>query len=146
MVSILANTLRDSHKLTAVYLMDDGEFDRLLPLEVVPEPRAITRVGMVIVRNSDPSAGSDVDDLIAQLADPAWSRRNEAYQALAKVERKTLNCKMSLTSCISLSNFNSLQPIISYYSAPNGIIEIKDKNLSAFPANCSDGSRDVISI
>jgi len=84
MVSILANTLRDSHKLTAVYLMDDGEFDRLLPLEVVPEPRAITRVGMVIVRNSDPSAGSDVDDLIAQLADPAWSRRNEAYQALAK--------------------------------------------------------------
>jgi hypothetical protein len=78
MLSILANTLRDSHKLAAVYLMDDAEFDRLLPLEVVPEPRTIRRVGMVIVRNTDPSAGSDVDDLIAQLADPAWSRRPQA--------------------------------------------------------------------
>ncbi len=85
MLSILAGTLRDSHKLAAVYLLDDAEFDRMLPLEVVPEPRTISRVGMVIVRNTDPSAGSEVDDLIAQLADPAWSRRDEAYKALAKV-------------------------------------------------------------
>ena len=28
----------DSHRLTAVYRMDDAEFDRILPIEVVPQP------------------------------------------------------------------------------------------------------------
>ena len=84
-VSVISNTLRDSHKLAAVYLMDDAEFNRLLPLEVVPEPRTVTRVGVVIVRNADPNAGTDVDDLIAQLADPAWLKREEAFRALARI-------------------------------------------------------------
>jgi hypothetical protein len=84
-VGIIAGTLRDSHKLAGVYLMDQAEFDHLLPLDVVPEPRTIQRIGIVIVRNADPNAGSDVDDWIAQLADPDWSKRDEAYQALAKI-------------------------------------------------------------
>jgi len=81
-VQIIAQYAFDPHSLTAVYRMDDAEFDRLLPLEVVPQPQSITRIGLVIVRNFDASATDEIDDLIAQLGDPVWSKRQAAYDAL----------------------------------------------------------------
>jgi HEAT repeat protein len=62
--------------------MDDAEFDRLLPIEVVPQPARIKRFALVIVLNVDPAAGTIVDDLIKQLGDEDWSKRDAAYQAL----------------------------------------------------------------
>ncbi len=75
----------DPHRLTAVYQMDDAEFDRLLPLEVVPQPAKIKRFGLVIVLNVDPSKGTAVDDLIAQMGDDDWAKRDAAYHTLASM-------------------------------------------------------------
>ncbi len=82
MTRIIARYAFDPRRLTAVYRMDDAEFDRLLPLEVVPQPAAIRRVALVIVLNADLAAGTMVDDLVKQLGDDDWSKREAAYQAL----------------------------------------------------------------
>ena len=81
LADIINHYVFESHSLTAVYRLDDAEFDRLLPLEVVPQPKKIVRVGIVIIRNADPSGGNEIDDLITQLGDPAWSTREAAYKA-----------------------------------------------------------------
>jgi hypothetical protein len=75
----------DPRRLTAVYQMDDSEMDKLLPLEVVPQPAKIKRFGLVIVVNVDPSKGTAVDDLIAQMGDDDWARRDAAYHTLASL-------------------------------------------------------------
>ena len=80
---LIARYAFDPHRLTAVYRMDDAELDQLLPLEVVPQPAKITRFALVIVINADPTAGTVVDDLIKQLGDDDWDKREAAYQALA---------------------------------------------------------------
>ncbi len=82
---IIASEAFDARRLTVVYLMADAEYDQLLPLEVVPEPGKIARLGIVIIKNADPAMGSEMDDLIVQLGDPAWSKREEAYNALLKL-------------------------------------------------------------
>ena len=74
-----------SPKLTAVYLLDPGEFDRLLPLEILPQPVKTQRIGIVVVQNIDPNAGSEIDDLIAQLGDPLWPKREAAFKALQQM-------------------------------------------------------------
>jgi hypothetical protein len=84
-LQIVTNYVLDSPKLTALYVLDGSEFDRILPLDVEPQPRKITRFGLVIVKNADPVAGSEIDDLIAQLGDPIWARRDEAYKALERI-------------------------------------------------------------
>jgi hypothetical protein len=75
----------DPHRLTAVYRMDNAEMDRMLPIEVVPQPAKISRFAVVIVINADPGAGTIVDDLIKQLGDEDWTRRDAAYNALASM-------------------------------------------------------------
>jgi len=42
-------------------------------------------VGIVIVKNADPTLGNDIDDLIAQLGDPVWSKREAATEALQQM-------------------------------------------------------------
>jgi hypothetical protein len=81
-VSILQANAFSGQRLTAVYRMDDAELERLMPLDVVPQTQRIVRVALVIVKNVDPLLGSDIDDLIAELGDPLWAKREEAYQAL----------------------------------------------------------------
>jgi hypothetical protein len=82
---ILATQAFDSRRLTAVCLVDETTCDRLFPLEVVPEPKRIIRVGIVIIRHADPAAGTEIDDLIAELGDPVWAKRDAAYKALEKL-------------------------------------------------------------
>ncbi len=83
MTRIIARYAFDPHRLTAVYRMDNAEFDRLLPIEVVPQPAKIKRFALVIVVNVDPSAGTIVDDMIKQLGDEDWNKRDAAYRSLA---------------------------------------------------------------
>jgi len=89
-VKIIARSAFDPRRLTAIYFLDGPEFDRLLPLEIVPDPKSIVRVGIVIVRNADPAAGTDIDDLIAQLGDPVWAKREAASKALQKIGKAAL--------------------------------------------------------
>ena len=81
---LIATEAFDAKRMTVVYLLESAEYDRILPLEVVPEPRKVTRLGIVIIKNADPSLGSELDDLIVQLGDPAWSKRDAATNAILK--------------------------------------------------------------
>ena len=84
-VSILEKHALDSNRLTAVYLLDADQLDHLLPLDVVPTPRKVVRVGLVIVRNIDPAIATEIDTLVAQLGDPKWDAREAAYKRLIEL-------------------------------------------------------------
>lgn len=84
-LEILAKHALDSKRMTIVYRLDASEMERLLPIEVVPQPRKMTRVGLVILRNIDPAIGAEIDTLIAQLGDANWARREEAQKQLTQL-------------------------------------------------------------
>ena len=63
--------------------MDDADLDRLLPIEIAPRPAKITRVALVIARNVDPALPDLIDQLISQLVDPDWKKREAASDLLA---------------------------------------------------------------
>ena len=84
-VKILEVRALDTAHLTAVYRLDDGELDRLLPLEVLPQPRKTVRVGLVMVRNADPAIPAQIAALVAQLGDRDWRKREQATQALSQL-------------------------------------------------------------
>ncbi|MFI5380626.1 MAG: hypothetical protein ACHRHE_15115 [Tepidisphaerales bacterium] len=82
-LSILTKYGLDSKRMTIVYRLDPSEMERLLPIEVVPQPRKVTRVGLVIVRNIDPAIGQEIEQLIVQLGDPDWPKREAAHKQLS---------------------------------------------------------------
>ncbi len=81
--AILAKYALDPGQLTAVYMLDQKQMDDLIPEEVVPTPVKTVRVGLVIVRNIDPSINEEITALITQLGDDEWSKREEAQKKLA---------------------------------------------------------------
>lgn len=80
---ILERHALDRKRMTVVYRLDPAELERLLPLEVTPVPRKTVRVGIVVARNIDPAVGDEIDQLIAELADPDWNKREAAHKQLA---------------------------------------------------------------
>ena len=84
-VSILEKHALESNRLTAVYRLDADQLDQLMPLDVVPTPRKVVRVGLVIVRNIDPAIATEIDTLVAQLGDPKWDTREAAYKRLIEL-------------------------------------------------------------
>lgn len=84
-MGVLRQYAVDPRRLTVVYRLDAADMDRLVPLEVLPDPRKSTRVGLVIVRNADPTIAGEIDELITQLGDDDWAKREEASKALAKL-------------------------------------------------------------
>jgi hypothetical protein len=84
-LSILRKFALDPHRVTVVYRLDPAELDRLLPMEVTPQPKKIVRVGLVIALNVDPALGDEVDRLITLLGDDDWSKREAAHKQLVKL-------------------------------------------------------------
>ncbi len=84
-IRILAKHALDPARLTVVYRLDPAELDRIVPIEVIPTPRKLTRVGLVIVRNIDPAVPAEIDDLIVQLGDGDWKVREAASKSLASL-------------------------------------------------------------
>lgn len=81
-ISILKQQLNPKHA-TVIYRLDPGELDKLLPIEVVPAPKRITRVALVVVRNADPALVDEIDGLIAQLGDDDYAKREQSFKDLA---------------------------------------------------------------
>jgi hypothetical protein len=77
-LKILARQALDPNRLTAVYRMDPAELDRIMPLEVVPQPKKVSRIALVVVRGIDPAIGDELDQLIKKLGDPSWKTREAA--------------------------------------------------------------------
>ncbi len=84
-LKMLARYALDRQRLTAVYQMDPAELDKLLPLEIVPQPKKISRIALVIVTQIDPAIGDDLDKLIAQLGNADWKRREAAMSEIRKL-------------------------------------------------------------
>jgi hypothetical protein len=84
-LGILAARALDERWLTVVYRLDPAEMDRLMPLEVVPTPQRVVRVGLVIVRGLDPDVDDEIDRLIAQFGDADYAKRQDAMDRLRSI-------------------------------------------------------------
>ena len=65
--------------------MDPAELDRILPLEVVPQPKKVSRIALVIVKGIDPAIDEELDQLIKKLGDPSWKIREAATAEIRKL-------------------------------------------------------------
>ena len=72
---------------TVIYCMDEGVLDKSVPLELTPHPDVLHRIALVILVDVDPALQKHIDQLIAQLGDPVWAKREEAQQELAEYGR-----------------------------------------------------------
>ena len=90
-LDILAKYAIEPGRLTAVYMLDRAQMDDLLPEEVVPQPAKIARVGLVVVRNIDPEINQEIADLVKQLGDDEWSKRETAQKKLVTFGRAAKN-------------------------------------------------------
>jgi hypothetical protein len=86
-LAILAQNL-DSKRLTAIYRMDPAELDKVLPLEIVPAPKRLSRIALVVVTGIDPALGEELDTWIKQLADPSWPKREQAMKEIQQLGMK----------------------------------------------------------
>lgn len=84
-LKILARQALDPARLTVVYRMDPAELDRILPMEVVPQPKRVSRIALVVVRGIDPVIGEELDKWIDKLGDPSWKIREAATQEIKKL-------------------------------------------------------------
>jgi hypothetical protein len=84
-LKILARHALDPKRLTAIYRLDPAELDRILPLEIVPQPKKVSRIALVIVRGIDPAIGDELDQLIKKLGDPSWKIREAATAGIKKM-------------------------------------------------------------
>jgi len=72
---------------TVVYCMDEGFLDKSIPLEITPYPDVLRRTALVILVDADPALQKQIDQLIAQLGDPVWAKREQAQQQLEEYGR-----------------------------------------------------------
>ncbi|MEZ6056902.1 MAG: hypothetical protein R3C01_09360 [Planctomycetaceae bacterium] len=84
-----------------VYRLDAGDYEELLPLEVIPTPTRLVRVPLVIVYGQDPHVLGEVDALIAQLGDPSWKAREAAQARLLEIGKA---CAPKLTKALDHSD------------------------------------------
>src|SRR5579862_3848979 len=73
-------------------------------------------------------------------------RHRKHNSSLAQVKREALQSEMRFSQSIALRDFDTIQPVISYYSAPNRIVEVENQSLSAFAANSGDHPSNMVGI
>ncbi|WP_145216678.1 hypothetical protein [Gimesia alba] len=81
-LKILGQQAFREDQATVVYCMDESYLDKLLPLEITPFPDVVRRTAIVILLDADPALLKRIDQLIVQLGDANWEKRNEAQQKL----------------------------------------------------------------
>ena len=81
-LKILGQQAFREDQATVVYCMDESYLDKLLPLEITPFPDVVRRTAIVILLDADPALLKRIDQLIEQLGDADWEKRNDAQQKL----------------------------------------------------------------
>lgn len=81
-LKILGQQAFREDQATVVYCMDESYLDKLLPLEITSFPDVVRRTAIVILLDADPALLKRIDQLIVQLGDANWEKRNEAQQKL----------------------------------------------------------------
>lgn len=83
--SILKERAFDKDSARVVYRLDQAAIDKLVPLEVSPQPDKVARVWLVIYDGADPEIKTRIAKLIAQLGDASYDKRMEAKAELLKL-------------------------------------------------------------
>lgn len=89
LVATLSARALKSKAATFVYQLDTKTLERIVPIEVTPQPDRLLRTGIVLVTDADPSLSAEVDRLIAQLGDESWTAREQAEARLRELGRVT---------------------------------------------------------
>jgi hypothetical protein len=97
-LKILGQYALDNKRLTAIYRMDPAELDKILPLEVVPQPTKVSRIALVVLSNIDPAIDTELDEEIARLGSRSWKEREAAMDTLAKMGEMAKNRLEKATS------------------------------------------------
>jgi hypothetical protein len=86
-LTLLKQNVEGKH-LTAVYRMDPAELDKVMPLEIVPTPKKVSRIALVVVTGIDPSVNEELASWIQQLGDASWNKREAAMKAIEKLGQR----------------------------------------------------------
>lgn len=89
LIATLSARALKSKAATFVYQLDTKTLERIVPIEVTPQPDRLLRTGIVLVTDADPSLSAEVDRLIAQLGDESWTAREQAEARLRELGRVT---------------------------------------------------------
>ncbi len=73
--------------VTAFYLLPQSEYDRMLPLEILPRPKRVIRVGIALHPQFaiEPELAQRVDRLLARLDVPEAAQRDAAAKELSQI-------------------------------------------------------------
>jgi hypothetical protein len=84
LLSIWQEEFFERSGLTALYVLPQAEYDRLLPLEIYPKPGKIVRVGIVQQPHMEglEAIRKQAAQLVAQLGDNNYNKREQATKAL----------------------------------------------------------------
>lgn len=82
-LAILDQHAIDGDDWTLVYHLDRTTLDRIIPIEVLPQPGRVDRAGIVVIRRIGPDVDQKLKDLVTRLGDASWARREEASRQLA---------------------------------------------------------------
>ncbi|HUO07569.1 MAG TPA: hypothetical protein VM008_04660 [Phycisphaerae bacterium] len=97
-LKILGQYALDKTRLNAIYRMDPAELDKILPLEIVPQPTKISRIALVVLTNIDPAIETELDEQIARLGSRSWKEREAAMETIARMGEMAKNRLEKATS------------------------------------------------
>jgi len=85
MATMLRRHALSDDRATVVCRLGDDFHAEHLKLDVTPEPKHVRRFTLLVIRNADPGIEREITQLVSQLGDPIWKRREEATAQLAKL-------------------------------------------------------------
>ena len=90
MLSLYADAFFKSKETVILFRVPQGMIDEWMPLEVDPDNTKITRVALVMCFKVDPLIRDEVKQLVEQLADDAYAKREKAEQKLRNLGRMAI--------------------------------------------------------
>lgn len=88
--AMLAESAFGDASMSLIYVVGNEAMDAMLPLTIVPAPAKVIRTGIVVVNNVEPDIAGTVGELIAQLGDDEWAKRDAAQRALIEMDRAAI--------------------------------------------------------
>jgi hypothetical protein len=90
LLSLYANAFFKSKETVLLFRIPQGTIDEWLPIEVDPDTTKISRVALVLCFKVDPLIRDEVKQLVDQLADDAYAKREAAEQKLRDLGRMAI--------------------------------------------------------
>ena len=90
MLSLYADAFFKSKETVILFRVPQGMIDEWMPLEVDPDNTKITRMALVMCFKVDPLIRDEVKQLVEQLADDAYAKREKAEQKLHDLGRMAI--------------------------------------------------------